>query len=76
MAQFLARLKHKGFRDRVVGMVENGSWGPTAMKTMLTELESMKGLTILEPKITIRSAATDENRAQMRELARAMAGAI
>ena len=76
MAQFLARLKHKGFRDRVVGMVENGSWGPTAMKTMLTELESMKGLTILEPKITIRSAATDENRAQMRELAHAMAGAI
>ncbi len=76
MAQFLARLKHKGFRDRVVGMVENGSWGPTAMKTMLTELESMKGLTILKPKITIRSAATDENRAQMRELARAMAGAI
>ena len=76
MAQFLARLKHKGFRDRVVGMVENGSWGPTALRTMLAELEGMKGLTILEPKITIRSAATDENRAQMRELARAMAGAI
>ena len=46
------------------------------MKTMLGELEAMKGLDILEPKITIRSAATDENRAQMKELARAMAQAL
>ena len=76
MAQFLARLKHKGFRDRTLGLMENGSWGPTALRTMLGELEAMKGLTILEPKITIRSAATEENRAQMRELAQAMAGAV
>ena len=76
MAQFLARLKHKGFRDRTLGLMENGSWGPTALRTMLGELEAMKGLTILEPKITIRSAATEENRAQMGELAKAMAGAV
>ena len=76
MAQFLARLKHKGFRDRAVGLMENGSWGPTALRTMLGELEAMKGLTILEPKITIRSAATEENRAQMGELAKAFAEAL
>ena len=76
MAQFLARLKHKGFRDRTVGLMENGSWGPSALKTMLAELEPMKGLTILEPKITIRSAATEENRAQMGELAKAFAAAL
>ena len=76
MAQFLARLKHKGLRDRTVGLMENGSWGPSALKTMLGELESVKGLTILEPKITIRSAATEENRAQMGELAKAFAAAL
>ena len=76
MAQLLARLKSKGFRDRTVGLMENGSWGPTALRTMLAELEGMKGLAILEPKITIRSAASDENRAQMRELARAMAETV
>ncbi len=76
MAQFLARLKSKGFRDRTVGLIENGSWGPSALKTMLAELEAMKGLTLLEPNITIRSAATEENRAQMRELAKAMAQAV
>lgn len=76
MANFLLRLKSKGFKDRAVGLMENGSWGPTAMKAMLSELEGMKGLNILEPRITIRSAATDENRGQMRELAHAMAAAI
>lgn len=76
MAQLLLRLKSKGFRDRTVGLMENGSWGPTAMKTMLAELEGMKGMTILEPRITIRSAATDEDRAAMGALARAMAEAI
>lgn len=76
MAQFLARLKSKGLRDRTVGLMENGSWGPSALKTMLGELEAMKGLTILDPKITIRSAATEENRAQMSELAKAFAAAL
>ena len=76
MAQFLARLKSKGFRDRTVGLMENGSWGPSALKTMLGELEAMKGLTILEPKITIRSAATEENRGQMSQLAKAFAAAL
>ncbi len=76
MAQFLARLKSKGFKDRAVGLMENGSWGPTAMRTMLAELEGMKGLTILEPKITIKSAANDGDRAKMKELAHAMAVAL
>ncbi len=76
MAQLLARLKSKGFRDRKVGLMENGSWGPTALRTMLAELEGMKGLDILEPKITIRSAVTEPDRAKMKELARAMAQAV
>ena len=76
MANFLLRLKSKGFKDRTVGLMENGSWGPTAMKTMLAELEAMKGLNLLEPRITIRSAATGENREQMKELAKAMAAAL
>ena len=76
LAQFLYRLKIKGFRDRTVGLMENGSWGPTALRTMLAELEGMKGLNVVEPKITIKSAATDANRTDMRLLAKAMAEAI
>ncbi len=76
MAQLLARLKSKGFRDRTVGLMENGTWGPTALRAMLAELEGMKELNILEPKITIRSAATSADREKMGELAQAMAEAI
>ena len=76
MAQLLARLKSKNFQNRTVGLMENGSWGPTAMRAMLAELEGMKGLTILEPKITIKSAAGEADRAKMRELAGAMAAAL
>ena len=43
---------------------------------MLAELEGMKGLDILEPKITIRSAVTEPDRAKMKELAHAMAQAV
>ncbi len=76
MAQLLARLKSKGFKDRVVGLMENGSWGPTALRAMLCELEGMKGLTILEPRISIKAAATNADRENMRALARAMAEAL
>ena len=57
-------------------LLENGSWGPTALRAMLCELEGMKGLTILEPKISVKSAASDADRAKMEELARAMAQAL
>ena len=76
MAQFLARLKSKGLKNRTVGLMENGSWGPTALRVMLAELEGWKDTHIVEPKITIRSAATEENREQMKELAKAMSAAI
>lgn len=76
MAQFLARLKSKGLKDRIVGLMENGSWAPAAMRVMLAEVEAMKDIHVIEPKITIRSAATAENKAQMKVLAQAMAAAI
>lgn len=76
MAQFLARLKSKGLKNRTVGIMENGSWAPAAMRVMLAEVETMKDLHVIESKISIRSAATAENKAQMKDLAQAMAAAI
>lgn len=76
MAQFLYRLKIKTYRNRVVGLMENGSWAPTALRTMQAALDELKGLTYVEPFITIRSAITEENREQMDKLAAAMADAL
>lgn len=76
MAQFLSRLKSKGLKGRTVGLVENGSWAPSALRIMTAEIETMKDMKVLEPTVTIRSAATQAVREQLKALAQAMATAI
>ena len=76
MAQFLYRLKIKNFQNRVVGLVENGSWGPTALRTMQAGLAELHNMTQVEPTVTIHSALDSESRAQMERLAQAMAVAV
>ena len=65
MSDFLHHLKGKGFCNRKVALIENGTWAPMAAKVMKAELEQMKGITIYDKVVTIRSAATNEN---LREL--------
>ena len=76
MAQFLYRLKIKTFRGRTVGLVENGSWAPTALRTMQASLAELKDITVVEPTVTVRSALNEDSRAQLKLLAAAMAEAI
>ncbi len=76
MAQFLARLKAQGYRNRTVGLVENGSWAPSALKTMRQLLEDMPGLELLEPQVTIRSVPTAQVNVQLDELCNAMIAKI
>lgn len=55
MQDFLHHLQAKAFQNRTVGLIENGSWAPTAAKTMRNILETMKNITIVEPVVTIKS---------------------
>lgn len=55
MEDFLHHLRSKAFQNRRVALVENGSWQPTAAKTMMGILQTMKKLEFLEPVVTIRS---------------------
>ena len=65
MSDFLHHLKGKGFCNRKVALIENGTWAPMAAKVMKAELEQMKGITLYDRVVTIRSAVTNEN---LREL--------
>ena len=76
MAQFLYRMKIRNLQNRVVGLVENGSWGPTALLTMQAAVGELKNMKVLEQTVTIRSALNEESRAQMERLAAAMAAAV
>ena len=68
MNDFLHHLKIKGYKNRKVAMVENGSWAPSAAKTMRTYLEEMKNVEICPTVVTIRSAMKEENIPQLEQL--------
>ena len=55
MYDFLHRLQIKGYCNRKVAIVENGSWAPSAGKVMTEMLDSMKNVEIVSPAVTIRS---------------------
>lgn len=69
MKTFLAALGERGYRNRKVAFIENGSWAPMAMKTMLATVQNWKDMTLAEHSVTIRSAVGEDATAQIRALA-------
>ena len=69
MEDFLNRLKAKNYQKRTVGIIENGSWAPTAARSMKALLEGAKALTFAETVVTIKSALKAENISQLEALA-------
>ncbi len=61
MHDFLGHLQMKGYRNRKVGIIENGSWGPTAARTMKAMLDEMKDITVCDTVVTIRSRMKDSD---------------
>lgn len=75
MEDFLHHLKAKAYQNRTVSILENGSWGPTAAKTMRGILETMKNVTILDETVTIKSVLKESDMPAMEALAEAVAKA-
>ncbi len=69
MFYFLHKLQLKGFRNRRVGFIENGTWTPMAAKVMKEMVEKMKDMQIIDPTVTLKSTMKDENIVQMETLA-------
>ena len=72
MKHFILDLAERNFKGRRVGLIENGSWAPTAAKVMKGMLEGCKDLTFTETTVKILSAMTPENEAEIRQLAKEM----
>ena len=69
MREFIQHLVERGFKNRTVGFIENGSWAPLATKTMKAMLENCKNLTYLSSTVKIMSALNDESSTQVEEMA-------
>ena len=76
MKQFLDHLKERNYQNRTVGIIENGSWAPSAGKCMKGTLEEMKNIHIIEPMITLKSTMSEENISQMEEMADVLLGTL
>ena len=69
MHDFLYHLQIKNYQKRRFGIVENGSWAPSAGRVMREMIEAMKDCTIVEPFVTIRSRMKPADEAQLEQLA-------
>lgn len=69
MKEFINHLTERGFKNKTVGLIENGSWAPLAAKTMRTMLDGCKNLTFTASTVKITSALNDESKAQIEAMA-------
>ena len=75
MHDFLYRLQAKGYQKRTVGLVENGSWAPSAARVMKEMFGAMKDITLLEPVVTLRSRMHEADIPALESLADAILNA-
>ena len=68
--KFLRHLKHKNYQNRKVGIIENGSWAPSAAKHMKDIIKDMKDITLCDTTVTIKTTMSNDNIEEMRKLAK------
>ena len=70
MREFINHLTERGYKNRTVGFIENGSWAPLAAKVMKGMLEKSKNLIYADTTVSIMSALNDDSKAQIDSLAK------
>lgn len=70
MRTFIDALTERGYQNRQIGFMENGTWAPMATKIMKGMLEGGKNLTFAESNVKIRSAVNEANLAEIEALAK------
>ena len=68
MESFLRQLAGKNYQNKKVGIIENGTWAPTAAKVMKEIIATMKNINLCENTVTIKSRLNDTSREQMNNL--------
>ena len=69
METFLLHLRGKNYQKRAVGLLENGTWAPSAGKCMKEILSKMKDIRLCQQMVTVKSAYKDADLPAMEALA-------
>ena len=70
MNDFVTRLVEHNFQNRTVGLIENGSWAPTAARVIKKMMEGSKNIKRTDTTVTIMSAVKQENVEQIEAMAK------
>ncbi|MBD5129878.1 MAG: FprA family A-type flavoprotein [Ruminococcaceae bacterium] len=73
MRDFILHLTERSYQNRTIGIIENGSWAPTAAKVIKGMFEKSKNITFTETTVTVKSALSAESEAQIAALAKELA---
>ena len=76
MREFISHLTERNFQKRTVALIENGSWAPSAVKEMAAMLEPLQDIKIIDEKVSIKIAVTDENVRQLELLAEKLSDSL
>ena len=74
MKEYIHHLTERNYQNRTIGLIENGSWAPVAVKVMTKMFEGSKNLTFTNTTVKIFSALNDETKAQVDALAEELCG--
>lgn len=69
MREFIDHLIERGFKNKTIGFIENGSWAPLAVKVMKERLANCKNLTFADTTVKILSAVNEQNKKEITSLA-------
>ncbi len=70
MREFINELLERGYKNRKIGVIENGTWAPIAGKKILSAFENSKNVTFTDTTVTIHSALSESSITQIKQLAK------
>lgn len=70
MREFINELTERGYKNRKIGIIENGSWAPMAAKVIKKMFDGSKDITFTDTVVTINSAVNEQNKEQIKTLAK------
>lgn len=74
MQNFISALTERNYKNRRIGLIENGSWAPAAAKIMRAAFEKSENIEFCPTTVKIVGAVSEENVGQIKALAKEIIG--
>lgn len=73
--EFIEHLTERSYQNRLIGVIENGTWAPTVLKNVLSAFEKSKNIRFTQNVVKILSALNDVNISEIKKLAKELVNA-